>query len=336
MSDSLFDISNPKKREQMLLVLAAVLFAVVAVPFLYYYFVGDINKLMANRDRLSGEVDKLEKTLQEGNDTKARLTKLANRSLPTDDLIVRADYRDWLVDLAKNQAKLDVTGVSIDSVTFFPTQKKVHYKTYTFTLRAKGTLRQLSQFLARFQETDFLHLIRRVTPRPPGPMSRNSDELDLTINIEALIIPQAKGVSTLNPVPKPDALSADEMKKRVDTIVERAFFTAYRPPTPTPPPIVNTPTAVAERPLPSFNNTRYCFVQSINVGIDGIPRVWIEVRTLGQQYKLAKGESFTVDGLKCTIIDIDLERDRVSIEVDTGRNKSQYTYRPNRSFVEYE
>jgi len=73
---------------------------------------------------------------------------------------------------------------------------------------------------------------------------------------------------------------------------------------PEPPPI---PDAV-------FEDFQFCFLTSV-VESDGIPQAWINHRTEGVVHKLYEGESFVLGGVQCTIRHIDVDNQRVLIDI---------------------
>jgi hypothetical protein len=84
-------------------------------------------------------------------------------------------------------------------------------------------------------------------------------------------------------------------KEMSESIVQRAFFTAYRPPGPPP----------GELPAPPpFDPSPYCYVSGI-VWIDDRPQAWIDLRTEGRKLRLFEGEEFQVGVVDCRVRRID-------------------------------
>jgi len=180
-------------------------------------------------------------------------------------------------------------------------------------------LEQISEFLRRFHRTDYLHLVRKVSPRP----IKNSKEMDVSITVEALSLPQAGARRTLRSIsPESLAVTEDE-KKMLAEITDRNLFAPYVPPRQ-----AGEPTAPPPKP-DDFDHSPYCFVTGI-VEVDGKFQVWIDLRTEGKKFKLHEGEMFRLGGVRCYVRKI--EYDRVQFEAAGGL----YKVKIGKSFADYE
>ena len=93
-------------------------------------------------------------------------------------MFARAEYQEWLIELANNTVKLK--GVNAN-----PLMGSAHgdlYYEHPFLLSCEGDLEQLVQFLYEFYQADYLHRIKRVTAQPIPDTKR----LKLGITVEAL------------------------------------------------------------------------------------------------------------------------------------------------------
>lgn len=312
--NGLFDISTPEKRERFLMIVAAILFVVVVAPIFYHLFGNDVSKLRAQRNRLNEDIEKLEKDVFSKDQIKRRLDELTVRSLPPGDTLAQSLYQNWLIETAYATG---LQGTRLDPGSITPV--KNHYKKYTFTLHGRGSLEQISDFLRRFHKTDYLHLVRRVSPRSV----KGSSLMDVSITIEALALPKARPSRTLRSVPEEILAITDKEKEILREITSRNLFAAYSPPRePGEPPKTVSPD--------EFDHSPYCYVTASLEGVDGKPEVWINIRTEGKLYKLHEGEMFRLGGVRCFVRKI--EPDRVRFEAAGGF----YTVRPGKSFVEYD
>lgn len=323
MSD-LFDVSSPQKRERLLLIVAGILFVIVVIPLFYYLFGSDVSKLRLQRTRFQADLKKLESEVEKKDEIRERLTDLTTRSLPPGDSLTQSLYQNWLLDTAY-AVGLQSSRIDQGSISHFKAGAnapfKDHYKKYTFTIHCRGTLGQMAEFLRRFHKTDYLHLVRNVSPRP----IKNSNEMEISITVEALTLPQAKPSRTLRSI-SDEALSlTDEDRHKQDAIGGRNLFAAYAPPQPINP----SPTPSEETKQEEFDQSPYCYVTAI-VEVDDKAQVWVDLRTEGRKYKLYEGEMFRLGGVRCFVKKI--EFDRVHFEAAGGL----YTVRIGKSFAEYD
>ncbi len=324
----LFDAANPEKRERILLILGGIVFAVVLIPVLYSFLWTDLSKNWANRNRLRQDVAKLESEVKDKNALTKQLAEWTAKSLPSNDDFAESLYQNWLLGLAD---EVGITEKRVDrpSATQLKTQNKIQYRKYTFTLHGKGTLEEIAEFLRRFHKTDYLHLVRKVAPRPirsavtGSAATRGAKEMDVSITVEALSLPQAASSRTLPEIDQ-DALKwTDAERAMLKNITDRDLFSAYVPPRPA------GATQEPERRPDRFDHSPYCYITSV-VEVDDKPQVWIDIRTEGQKYKLYEGEHFRLGEVRCTVKKI--EFDRVHVEAAGG----MFTIKVGNSFAQYE
>jgi hypothetical protein len=89
-------------------------------------------------------------------------------------------------------------------------------------------------------------------------------------------------------------------------IRNRAILSEYTPP---PPP---TPPAPPPPPRPDFKASPFCVVTAI-VEVDGKLQCWINHRPAGRMYYLFEGESFMLEGVRCTIKKIEINTSRIQV-----------------------
>ncbi|MDR1924510.1 MAG: hypothetical protein LBQ66_09045 [Planctomycetaceae bacterium] len=312
---NIFDISTQQKRERLLILLAGVVLVCVVVPFCYNFFNTAITKLRQQRATLEESIKKLENEVKDEKQIIERLAILSSQSLPAGEL-AKSQYQNWLADTA------NIAGLrerKIDQGTAVPL--KGLYTKYTFRLTCRGTLGQITEFLRRFHRTNYLHLIRKISPEP----AKNSPLMSVTITIEAVSLAKAQAGKTLPVIDKEKLRITEEETKVLKEITERNLFVAYTPPRPPAPPRVDSR---PPRP-PQFYQAPYCYVTAI-VEVDGHLQVWIDHRAAGQKYKLYEGDSFKLENVDCYIDKI--EFDKIHVEAD----KQKFTIKLGKSFAEYE
>lgn len=315
--NNLFDISTPEKRERFLLIVAGILLVIIVIPIMYSLFGSKTTRLRADRTRLKEDIAKLENDVRQKDQIKKRLDELIEQSLPPGDALAQSLYQNWLIKTAYD-AGLQGNQVAPGSVT----PMKDHYRKFTMTLNSRGNLKEISEFLRLFHKTDYLHLVRKVAPR----MTRNWEQMDVSITVEALMLPQAKTSQRLRNIPARTIAITDAESQTLRDITQRNLFVAWSPPPPTGPTGPTTP------PPPNvFDHSPYCFIGSI-LEVDGKPQVWVDVRTEGKQFKLYEGDMFRLGGVRCFIKKIDFDNRKVDVEAAGG----MYTIKSGNSFAEYE
>jgi len=110
-----------------------------------------------------------------------------SQSLPTNPEVAQSLYRAWLLEVGEY--------VGLVGRTVNPGQPANRGTFYSmgFSMRAQGTLEQLTQFLYEFYSAGHLHKITSIGLTPVG----QGGSLDISVAIETLIIPQANRPNTL-------------------------------------------------------------------------------------------------------------------------------------------
>jgi len=150
---------------------------------------GPLENLRNEQGTLQEDIKKREKLLSEARVAGKKIELWKKKSLPTDIETARSLYRNWLLDVIR-KAKLQNATVGSGS----PANRYGLYRAMPFDLKARGTLLQLTNALFRFYNSDQLHEIKSLRITPVG----NSGQFDISLGIEALIIPKSnrKSLST--------------------------------------------------------------------------------------------------------------------------------------------
>jgi hypothetical protein len=152
-----------------------------------------------------------------------KLNIVAAKSLSKSEEKARADYLEWLIELA-DEAKL------LESSPRFlgETKDKDTYQLFKFQLTGVGTIENATQLLYSFYSKDYLHRITRFDVRPITN-SKDTDKLTISLDCEVLALGIAKDKQ-----PAPTEKSA-RIQKSLDeykaAILERNLFSpANNPP----------------------------------------------------------------------------------------------------------
>ena len=144
------------------------------------------------KEQLEKRINTAQSELKKAKTVTEQLEQLELKSLPWDAEMARARYQDWLLQLAKD-AKL--VGTSVDSgdpVAVTQSSRKSKkaieiYKRFSFSVRGRGDLGQVTKFLYDFYRAGHLHRIRSMSLNPVG----QGQEVDFNAAIDAIALPNA-------------------------------------------------------------------------------------------------------------------------------------------------
>ncbi|MGD0900703.1 MAG: hypothetical protein ABR915_22960 [Thermoguttaceae bacterium] len=287
-----------KKREKILAAAAGTVGVLMAGWLLWAGDGGSAGALRAERKRLAAEADKRHSRIEAADAAKTRLAQWSRRSLPADPANARSLYQSWLRELAHEAGmrQLDVQPGEGQS-------RKGVFTTFSFTVRGRAKLAQLTRFLYDFYSAGHLDQLRRLDVKP----IESAADLDVTMTIEALSLPGAdrEGLSK----EKGARLRLAGLDDYAGVIVGRNLFAPYAP--------AKTSSHVDPR--------RYTIVTAITevespTKLDR--HVWLEEWLTGKKWRLAEGDVFEVAGTRGTIKKIG-QRD-VLIELDGRTQRFRY------------
>ena len=274
----------------------------------------DLNELLQKLQQKKDDAQKRAATLKRDLD---RLPDLRSRALPANPDIAKREYQNWLGKLASDNLKNHKLEAREPQPLKYtdPGDKKnrVIYEKLHFTITCQATLDELTRFLFDFYSAGHLHKICSIKITP---LLNKPSQLDLSIAVEALSLPDSKQTDKLS-AEKGNRLklaSADAYNK---TIVKREPFLAYSPAKPTGGPAGPPPPAKID-PL------QYTFLTAI-LEADGVPEAWLYERPADKVYKVHEGEEFTIGKVKGKVSriganDIDVEIDGQSRTIGYGNS----------------
>jgi len=309
-----------KKRERILVIATGALLVVVGGVYLFRGGGKSLGALRTDRTTLGQDLQKLTVQAQPGKKATAQLNLWKKRSLPTDYKVAGELYKKWLSLLAVD--KLRNAKVTPNAV-----QLRSGYTILPFAIEAKGSLDQLTRFLFEFYSADYLHKISLLSSTP----TKGSSELTLTINVEALCLSGAVSQDKL-PDAKSKRLEHGKLDDYLKAIVRRkmevrpkpkedryvdtgGLFASYTPEPELPP---KEPKEMPKPKPQGIDPSEHTYVNAIHE-VDGLPEVWLFVRTEAKTLKLHEGDPFEVGTVSGKIARIRIQELEVEIEVDGGR-----------------
>ncbi len=273
-----------QRREKILLGLTLGLVVLAGLGFLL--FAGDSrsdDQLIADRTKLEGEIETKQKLLHLADKDAKRLAQWQQHSLPSDPVLARSLYQNWLRRLTARANLRGTTLVSPEAAA----RRDQQFTRISFTLSARAKLDDLVQFMYEFYAAGFLHQIRDLKIKPV----QSSRELDVRLAIEALSLPTAESKDRL-PKEAGKVLQFSKLSDYREPIVSRDFFAAYVRPAPS--------VTVEKRIEKTVDLADYAVVTAF-IEVDGAAQVWIRDRIGGKPWKLGTGENFTVGKVKGTV-----------------------------------
>lgn len=270
------------------------------------------------RTALGKKVDNLKIDLREIEAAKGKLKAWENRSLPPVPVQAQSAYQPWLIELA-TQSKL--TGVSVEILSGNPLIKGGTYYSIAATVKARGTLDRVCDFLHAFHQAGLLHRVTSLSIE--SAKHDGNPPLDVTIGVEGLALVNSPARTTLfadpSAAPKPGQPLKD--RKEYDSIVGKNLFVS---------------TFKAQKPaddrkktpvenLPDTAEFVY-LVASVARGAERDATLFD--RTSAKETKLTPGIDFNIAGLSGKVVSIN--DDHIVVEylgeqwqLDLGKNLRQ-------------
>jgi hypothetical protein len=149
------------RRERVLAWGTGSLLTIAAVQLGYNYVQSLFDERQTQKESLEREIADKEAINLRGKKANKKLAEWQHRSLPTDLVLARSLYKNWLAGLIERTrlAKADVT-IGADM------PKPGIYVKVPVGVRGQGTMEQMIQFLFEFYQADHLHYIRQLTLTP--------------------------------------------------------------------------------------------------------------------------------------------------------------------------
>lgn len=165
-------------------------------------------------ESLESEVSKQKKIDLQTQEAALRMRQYQARSLPPQQSLARSAYQSWLLDLL---GKAGIGNAQI--VVKNGKLERDLYITHIFEVKGKGTLPQIVRLLHGFYSTDYLHRISSLKLHP----IKDSKELDISLDIQALSLERAPEATVLKPRPS-TRLVLPSQEDYVRIISERNLF----------------------------------------------------------------------------------------------------------------
>jgi len=215
----------------------------------------------AEQVRLKNEISKRELDLAKNRKASRELDRWQAQSLPSNTEVAQGKYLAWLVKLVGSS---ELTNPKVDPSA--PMSRKGMYDSLIFSVRGRGTLKQLTKFLFEFYRADHLHQIQTLTLTPQP----RTDELEISISIEALSLDNSKNKEELSEAVS-DRLASNDLVD-YQSIVERNLFGVGGG---------------------EADDADFAYLTAV-IEVNGEPEAWFTLRASGKLLKVRQTQSFDI------------------------------------------
>ena len=183
---------NMSPREKMLVWVVGATLPIVVLFMAFFWFMDRYDANDAKIDELTAKVEEQDDKLERGKNASSRRNYYRKTSLPSAKSRTLSIYISWLYDVVEKECKMTFNGPKPKAGGTLAYERGTTIASRNaFTIRPKGTLEQLTQFLHIFYSADHLHRINKLSVKPIGKEQRGkppvlTGELQLEIEIETL------------------------------------------------------------------------------------------------------------------------------------------------------
>ncbi|MFO7905944.1 MAG: hypothetical protein ACQESR_05610 [Planctomycetota bacterium] len=288
---------------------------IAALSVVVLFYVGDMgyrkfvqepaseNKRL--KKQLTEKINAAEVELKKAMQAAEQLPRLEQRSLPWNADMARSRYRDWLLKLAEN---VEFEGIRVDSgdpvavtESLGRSRESIQlYRRFTFSLRGRGDLGQITQFLHDFYRGGHLHKVESMSLAP------GSETIDLNVSIEAIALPHADREVELT------TMVSDELAlptaRDYQLIARRNFFA----------------------PGGMQSAWRRVALSAVTSDARGAGQAWFRVAGRPDTVMLSVGESFSRASLEVVVVGLDEDNGTATVNV----NGQRYTLAVGRTLAD--
>lgn len=255
---------------------------------------GPLQQLNGENNELRENIKEREALLAESREAGQKISEWQKTSLPTDTETARSLYRNWLLETIRS-AKL--RSATVDSGA--PANRLGLYRSMPFNVQARGSLQQITAALFQIENSVQLHRIVNLRLNPVS----TSGQFDLSMSVEALVLPGAKRTSL--PKGRSGHLASDNLRD-YDVIARDNVFGIG----------IN------------HQDPMKLTILSAVTWRNGVPTVWITEQINDRVHKLPAGADLDTSALSGRIVSV-LEE---SVVIESGEDR--LTLKIGQSFAE--
>jgi hypothetical protein len=308
------------QRERNLAIMTGGMFLLVFGYFGWTRYQAAIQSRVLTINTLSQQQRTAQKTKEHYEGATKLLDKWNQQSVPHNPETSMNQYQAWLYEVAaankitnatvsaKKSGEIKAGGNRLQSQK--NDQSKPDHK-FSYQFKCSGNFEQLAKLLEMLDRPSRLQEIRSLTIEK----DEKTKTFTLEMTIETIGLATTKNQSLPDFNPDPELLAANELA--VKSILNRNMFVAYSPPPPPPPPRRDPPPPPPPPPPPEpkYEVAQSTFVTGL-IEVDGRPQVWLNIRREDRNLRLFEGETFNIDGLKGRVVKIDLDTQKVDLQLN--------------------
>ena len=279
-------------RMKWLLAACAGVFGLYMIDALYRNWIEQPQTELNRRiEMLSNDLTESKQQQLQSQKTGRRVAEYSARALPSDPMLARSSYQEWLLELV-DQHKFAAT--SVDASQPVPLEIKSRTKKgkririghrIDYSLRGQASLAKLAEFLDQFRKAGHLHKIRSLTLNPIGSEGR----LDVNLSIQVLSMESSMNESDVGDWTM--LSEAQESLKPAAALVRRNPF--------------------ARGFAKALNDVQ---LRAITTNREGIIEAWFAADARGSIKKVPAGSNIPLALHEITVVEI--LRDRVLVNVN--------------------
>jgi len=205
---------NARERILAVAVVAVVIVAGLGVIF-YQFFLSPYRTKQAYLAQLQKQTKEKETRIAEIAAQRSQLERYRQESLPADIDVAKRQYQLFLEDLFRKsgfpQVSVAQRNVSSRNAPTLANKTPI-YTPLGYTVTGRATLESLVKMMEGFYRTGLMHQIRTLSiarPRTPPQQGQRQGELDVALQVDALVVNGAEKRQTLLPVISRRLLAAD-------------------------------------------------------------------------------------------------------------------------------
>jgi hypothetical protein len=273
------------------------------------FVIAPVEEREADQEARLDRISQKSKKLKASRVAAAKLKDWKLRSLPPDPVVATSLYQNWLVELAKKT--LSKPSIA-PSAQVQKSRGKDVYQQISVEIKAEATLAKLCDFLYEFRKSGLLHRVATMTLETD--QHQGDPALKVTLNIQALVLPDSPERATLIADPKIAELAHVPAKDRKDyapLVAKNLFVRGYNgPPIPPRPPGTILPGEEDPRAL--------VWLVSV-VSADGVPEAKLRDVSTNKKANLTEGSDFSVAGVDGKVVSIGTDFVTLEIKGETFR-----------------
>lgn len=208
-------------RERNLAIAVGLLVGVLAVGYIWQQITGVFHRKSLIAIQLQDEIERKERTIQQGNQAQKEFERVRHGSLPAAEKLSlsRNNYHSWLL---RSVQQANIGGALVKPMETLPI-RPYGFQVLKYTVNGEGTIAQLSEWLSRFYALPRIHQIRLLTLTP-----QENRQIKLSATVEIMAMPTAQSADIPTDGAAESQVAEDPLAK---AIVARNFFgPANRPP----------------------------------------------------------------------------------------------------------